>query len=259
MRPVVLCFSGLDPSGGAGLQADIESVAALGGHAAVVCTALTVQDSQRVYRFEPVRPELIREQAEAVLADLPVRAVKLGMLGSGAIAGAVAELLGRHPDIPVVLDPVLAANSGGSLAADDLAQGLFRLLPRAAVITPNSIEARRLAECDDLDTAVARLAGLGAAHTLLKGGHEAGALLVNRLYRGTTLVHESRVTRLPGDFHGSGCTLASALAAGLAAGLALTDAVAQAEAFVGHVLARADRPRPEGQYLPFRVTPARPS
>lgn len=253
MRPVVLCFSGLDPSGGAGLQADIESVAALGGHAAVVCTALTVQDSQRVHEFEPVSAELIRRQAEAVLADLPVGAVKLGMLGSGAIAKVIAELLARHPDIPVVLDPVLAANSGGSLAGDDLAQGLLRLFPLATVITPNSLEARRLAETGALEESVARLAQLGARHTLLKGGHEPGALLVNRLYQGVEVIYESASPRLPGEYHGSGCTLASALAAGLATGLDITSAVRQAEQFVAVALARADRPRPEGQFLPLRI------
>ncbi|MDF2446407.1 MAG: hydroxymethylpyrimidine/phosphomethylpyrimidine kinase [Moraxellaceae bacterium] len=257
MRPVVLCFSGLDPSGGAGLQADIESVAALGAHAAVVCTALTVQDSQQVHGFEPVSPQLIRRQAEAVLDDMPVAAIKLGMLGSGAIADVVGELLDRHPGIPVVLDPVLAANSGGSLAGDDLAQGLFRLFARATVITPNSIEARRLAETDDLDSAIARLAALGARHVLLKGGHEPGAMLLNRLFSGTTLLRESRIDRLQGEFHGSGCSLASALAAGLAAGLPLPEAVALAEEFVSMALRRADRPRDSGQFLPVRVTPVR--
>jgi len=253
MRPVVLCFSGLDPSGGAGLQADIEAVAALGGHAAVVCTALTVQDSQRVYGFEAVPPVLIRQQAEAVLADLPVAAIKLGMLGSGAIAGVIAEILEAHPGIPVVLDPVLAANSGGSLANDDLAQGLLRLFPRTTVITPNSIEARRLTETNDLDAAVVRLQASGASHILLKGGHEAGTTILNRLYGPSGLLAESHAERLPGEYHGSGCTLASALAAGLAAGLPLPDAVTQAERFVARALARADRPRNQGQFLPVRI------
>lgn len=254
MRPVVMCFSGLDPSGGAGLQADIESIAALGAHAAVVCTALTIQDSQQVHGFQPVPPDLIRQQAEAVLADLPVAAIKLGMLGSGAIADVVAETLKKHPSIPVVLDPVLAANSGGALADDDLAQGLFRLLPLATITTPNSIEARRLAGNDDLETAVARLAERGAHHLLLKGGHEPGSLLVNRLYRGTSLIAESSTPRLPGEFHGSGCTLAAALAAGLAAGLDIPAAVTRAEAFVAIALQNADRPREQGQYLPRRIT-----
>lgn len=256
MRPVVLCFSGLDPSGGAGLQADIESIAALGGLAAVACTALTVQDSQRVYGFEAVSPDLIRRQAEAVLADLPVRAIKLGMLGNGAITDVVGDILTRHPQLPVVLDPVLVANSGGSLAADDLAQGLLRLLPRATVITPNTIEARRLAETDGLEEAVAGLVHLGARHVLLKGGHEPGERLLNRLYRQTECLYESSTPRLAGEFHGSGCTMASALAAGLAAGLDLVAAVQQAEAFVAKALGAADRPRPEGQFIPRRISPA---
>lgn len=253
MRPVVLCFSGLDPSGGAGLQADIEAIAALGGHAAVVCTALTVQDSQRVYGFEAVSAELIRQQAEAVLADLPVGAIKLGMLGSGAITAVIGTLLQAHPHIPVVLDPVLAANSGGNLAGDDLAQGLLRLFPLATVVTPNSVEARRLAQTDDLDEAVKTLLNEGAGSILLKGGHEPGPSILNQLYSPQGLIRESRTPRLPGEFHGSGCTLASALALGLAAGLELSAAVVQAEAFVARALQNADRPRPNGQFLPRRV------
>lgn len=253
MRPVVLCFSGLDPSGGAGLQADIEAIAAMGGHAAVICTALTIQDSQRVHGFVAVSPELIRQQAQAVMADLPVAAIKLGMLGSGAITAVVKELLESHPSIPVILDPVLAANSGGNLAGDDLATGLLQLLPLATVITPNSVEARRLTGLADLASAVDRLRELGAQHILLKGGHEPGDIIVNTLHGPHGALAESRMARLPGEFHGSGCTLASALAAGLAAGRPLADAVARAEAFVAGALGRADRPRDHGQFLPVRI------
>jgi hydroxymethylpyrimidine kinase/phosphomethylpyrimidine kinase len=256
MRPVVLCLSGLDPSGGAGLQADIETVAALGGHAAVACTALTIQDSQRVHGFTPVAPALVLRQAEAVLADLPVAAVKLGMLGSAAMAAAIAGLLARHPQLPVVLDPVLAANSGGPLAEGDMEAALLQLFPLATIVTPNTPEARRLAGTTDLVEAVSVLRGRGAAHLLLKGGHEAGAQLVNRLYGPHGLLAESRRPRLPGEYHGSGCTLAAAIAAGLAAGLALPAAVARAENFVARALAQADRPRATGQWLPVRVRPA---
>lgn len=258
MRPVVLCFSGLDPSGGAGLQADIETIAALGGHAAVACTALTVQDSQRVYGFEVVSPALIRQQAEAVLADLPVAAIKLGMLGSGRIAEEVARLLIAHPDIPVVLDPVLGANSGGNLAEDDLAQGLLRLFPHTTVITPNSVEARRLGETSNLSDAVTRLLALGAPQVFLKGGHEAGTTIINQLYTAQGLVRESSTPRLNGEYHGSGCTLAAALATGLAQGLALEAAITAAEHFVGRALAQADRPRKHGQFLPVRVQAGAP-
>lgn len=256
MRPVTLCFSGLDPSGGAGLQADIEAIAALGGHAAVVCTALTIQDSQQVFGFEPVSPDLLRRQAEVVLADLPVKAIKLGMLGSGAITQVVADVLKAHPHIPVVLDPVLVANSGGSLASDDLAQGIYRLFPLATIVTPNSVEARQLAETPDLEATIPRLLALGAKHILLKGGHEPGNSIHNRLFDANGLVRESLAPRLDGEFHGSGCTLASALAAGLAAGLPLASAVEQAETYIAKTLQQADRPREQGQFIPRRVFPS---
>jgi hydroxymethylpyrimidine kinase/phosphomethylpyrimidine kinase len=153
------------------------------------------------------------------------------------------------------LDPVLAANSGGALADDDLTQGLFRLMPLATIVTPNSVEARRLARTENLDEAVVELAARGTRHLLLKGGHEPGFLLVNRLYRGTDLVAESSTPRLPGDFHGSGCTLAAALATALATGLDIPHAVARAESFVAIALQNADRPRGQGQFLPRRITP----
>lgn len=260
MRPVVLCFSGLDPSGGAGLQADIETIAALGGHAAVICTALTVQDSQRVYGFEAVSAELVRRQAEAVLSDLPVAAIKLGMLGSAAIAEAIGALLKQNPHIPVVLDPVLAANSGGNLAHDDLAQGLLRLFAFATVVTPNSVEARRLAHTDDMEAAIKFLLAQRAKAILLKGGHEPGTTILNQLYSAHGLLHQSQTPRLDGEFHGSGCTLAAALALGLARGQNLVDAIASAEAFVALALQNADRPHAEGQFLPRRVplTPTLP-
>lgn len=255
MRPVTLCFSGLDPSGGAGLQADIEAIAALGGHAAVIATALTVQDSQRVYDFVLTDPQLMQAQAARVLADLPVSAVKLGMLGSAAAVRAVFASLTEHRHLPVVMDPVLAANSGGGLARDDLSTALLAALPQITVLTPNTLEARRLADCDDLAEAVRILTRAGAQAIWLKGGHEPGEQLVNRLYVHGELIQESRQPRLAGEFHGSGCTLAAALAAGLAAGLALPAAAAAAEALVRAALATADRPRATGQFLPRRIRP----
>jgi hydroxymethylpyrimidine kinase/phosphomethylpyrimidine kinase len=257
MRPVILCFSGLDPSGGAGLQADIETIAALGAHAAVVCTALTLQDSQQVYGFETVAPALIQQQAEIILTDLPIAAIKLGMLGSEAITNVIAALLRQHPHIPVVLDPVLAANSGGNLASDDLAQGLRRLFPLTTVITPNSVEARRLTGTENLSTAVENLFAQGARNILLKGGHEPGTTILNQLYNTKGLISESHTPRLPGEFHGSGCTLAAATAAGLAFGLPLRDAITNAEVFVAIALNNADRPHATGQLLPRRILPAR--
>lgn len=254
MRPVVLCFSGLDPSGGAGLQADIETIASLGGHAAVVCTALTTQDRNRVYDFLPVDPALINTQARTVLADLPVAAIKLGMLGSAATAAMLVQLLSDFPGIPVIIDPVLAANSGGNLASGDLQQSLLDLLPLATLVTPNTVEARRLAGTQDLDEAIRNLQSR-CQHVLVKGGHEAGESIINRLYSSDGLVLESHIPRLPGEFHGTGCMLASAIACLVAQGKRLPRAVSRAELLVGHALALADRPRPDGQFLPVRIQP----
>jgi len=255
MRPVVLCFSGLDPSGGAGLQADIETIASLGSHAAVVCTALTVQDSNRVYSFIPVDSTLLKAQARAVLADLPVTAIKIGMLGSVANVQVLGRLLANYPDLPVVLDPVLAANSGGILAGEQMMEALLNLLPRATLLTPNTVEARRLSRVDDLNEAVHILRARGSRHILLKGGHEPGEQICNRLYNEHGVVRESHWPRLPGEYHGSGCTLAAAIACLLAQGQSLRQAVELAEDYVATVLSRADRPRDSGQFLPVRIKP----
>lgn len=254
MRPVTLCFSGLDPSGGAGLQADIEAIAALGGHAAVVATALTVQDSRQVYGYALVDTALQHDQALRVLADLPVAAVKLGMLGSAAAVDNVLSVLTDYPNLPLVMDPVLTANSGGSLAGDSLIAAVLYALPRVDVLTPNTLEARKLTGCDDLDEAVACLTAHGARAIWLKGGHEPDEQLRNRLYVEGKLMRESLLPRLSGEFHGSGCTLAAALAAGLATGLALDVACARSEAFVSRALVQADRPRDGGQWLPRRIS-----
>ena len=256
MRPVVLCFSGLDPSGGAGLQADIESIAALNAHAAVVCTALTIQDSQQVYGFETVDTDLLYQQAQKVLADLPVKAIKCGMLGSHQTVEVVKRICQQYPHIPLVLDPVLAANSGGSLTLDGFIDTLKTLFAFAHVITPNTLEAERLT---DLLTAtneaelIQALLKQGAQSVLLKGGHEQGQMLRNRLYQQGQLVQTSQWPRLAGEFHGSGCSLASAIAAGLAHGLSLPIAVTRAEVWLHHTLQQADFPHEHGQALPRRI------
>ncbi len=253
MRPVTLCFSGLDPSGGAGLQADIEAIAALGGHAAVIATALTIQDSQRVHGFQLTPPALMQEQAACILADLPVATVKLGMLGSADAVRTVFASLASWRQLPVIMDPVLAANSGGSLAREDLRQAILAALPDVAVLTPNTLEARLLADCQDLDEAIRRLTVAGARAIWLKGGHEPGDILINRLYEHGCLTLETRQSRLPGEYHGSGCTLAAALAAHLAADPDLHSAITRTEAYVRAALLAADMPHLGGQRLPRRV------
>ena len=255
MRPVVLCFSGLDPSGGAGLQADIETIAAFGAHAAVVCTALTIQDSQQVYGFETVRAELLQAQAEKILADLPVKAIKCGMLGSIETIAVIEGIARAHPHIPLVLDPVLAANSGGGLTAGDFIQHIHRLFALATVITPNTVEAQRLSSFHlphQEAELIADLTQQGANAILLKGGHESGLMIHNRLYQHGKLSQSSQWPRLAGEFHGSGCTLASAIAAGLAQGLSLGVAITRAEVWLHEALKNADKPHADGQSIPYR-------
>ena len=254
MRSTVLCFSGLDPSGGAGLQADIEAIGQTGSHAAIACTALTIQDSQCVYGCESVSPVLLRQQAEAVLKDLPVAAFKSGMLGSVENLQVLASLLTEHPDIPYVLDPVLVANSGGSLGDPaTLVHAFKQLLPRASLITPNSIELRQLAGCNDLQQAIQILFGQGARAILLKGAHEHEPHRIRHaLYVDGVVVSRSVWPRLPAEFHGSGCSLASHIAGLLAQQVELKDAVQRAELWLHRTLRHADQPHATGQRIPKR-------
>ena len=216
--PVVMILAGNDPTGGAGIAADIETVVSLGCHPAPVITALTVQDTHDVHDLLPVEPELVLAQARAVLADLPVAAFKIGVLGSADNAAALHELLISHPDIPVVLDPVLAAGGGTALANGDLIEAIRDLLlPLTTVLTPNSIEARRLApEADTLEACCMALLARGCRQVLLTGGHEPADEVVNTLYGNNRRLESWRWPRLPGEHHGSGCTLATAIAALLA-------------------------------------------
>jgi hydroxymethylpyrimidine/phosphomethylpyrimidine kinase len=240
--PTVLVFSGHDPSGGAGQQADIEAIAAQGAHAAVAVTCLTVQDTINVRQVEAVAPELVIAQAEAVLADQRVAAIKLGLLGNGAIVTAVAALLARHPLIPVVTDPVLVATGGGQLAEADLIPALKgTLLPRTTVLTPNVAEARVLTGLNDLAGCGEALMALGARYVLVTGGDEPTAEVENRLH-GPDGQQLFRWPRLAGPFHGSGCTLAAALAARLALGEPVEIAVERAQAYVARTLAAAFQP-----------------
>lgn len=253
MRPVVLCFSGLDPSGGAGLQADIEAVGQAGGHAAIACTALTVQSSQRVFGFVPTDKKLLIEQAMAVVGDLPIACVKSGMLGTVDNIVALSEFLTARP-YPYVLDPVLVANSGDSLGDVATLVGAFeKLMDKATLITPNTVELRALGESDDLDIALDNVFKKGAKAVLVKGGHEnTGEFLYNRLFVNGELAYESKVVRLDGQFHGSGCSLASHIAGRLAVGDDLVTAVKTSEHWLYGVLKNAESPHRAGQTIPKR-------
>ncbi len=251
--PVILCLSGHDPTGGAGIHADIEAIAAAGCHSASAITCLTVQDTHNVRRLSPVEPELFRQQAQAVLEDLPVAAIKIGLIADAAICLEIANLLQKYPHIPVVLDPVLAAGGGRELAAETLVQSIrMQLLPHIELATPNSLEARRISGRDGLHESAQEILALGCRNLLITGTHESGGQVVNTLYQGSIENRQSwEWPRLPGSYHGSGCTLASAITAGIARGLPLAQAVASAQEYAWNSLQHAHS-FGSGQALPNR-------
>ena len=252
-RPAVLCLSGHDPGGGAGVQADIETVLSLGGHALTLITAYTVQDSANVTAVRAADLSLLREQAAVLLSDVKVSAIKIGLLGDVGQIAFIVELIERA-NAPVVLDPVLRAGGGAELASTPLIDELKRtLLPRVDVLTPNAAEARRLAPGSaDLDAAGAALVALGARNVLITGGDESGEAVVNRWYRSDGSPRAFSWPRLAGPFHGAGCTLASAIATLLARGLPVGQALADAQAYVHRTLQRAIAPG-RGRRIPDRA------
>ncbi len=251
--PVVAILAGNDPSGGAGIAADIQTVSALGCHPAPVITALTVQDTRNAYRVEAVAPELVVEQARAVFADLPVRAVKIGLLPTADMAAAVAGLLAEHRHVPLVLDPVLVAAGGADLAEQALVEVLLdALMPLATVATPNALEIRRLGGATgDRASRAAALLARGCRWVLVKGADEDTPGVENALY-GEGFESTYRWRRLPESYHGSGCTLASAIAALLARGRPVPVAVQEAQRWTIDALQAGFRPG-GGQWIPRRI------
>lgn len=264
--PIVLTFAGSDPTGGAGLQADIMTLSSMGCHPLSVVTAITVQDSAGVEALFPVDADWVADQARALLEDMPVAAFKIGMLGSVENIAAIAEILSDYPHIPLILDPVLASGRGDELASEEIIAALTELLlPQTTILTPNSLEARRLAldediEDDDPDLAecARRLVDAGSEYVLVTGTHETTPKVINTLYSDAGVVRADSWDRLPGSYHGSGCTLASAIAANLANGLDIPDAVRDAQEYTWQALAGGFRPG-MGQHFPDRFFWARES
>jgi hydroxymethylpyrimidine/phosphomethylpyrimidine kinase len=253
--PVVLVVAGNDPSGGAGMAADLQAITALGAHPAPVITALTVQDTVNAAAVEPASAGLVAAQMRAVLDDMPVAAVKIGLLATAAIAGAVADTLSRWPGIPVVLDPVLVAAGGARLAEDALVDTILsRLCRLTLLLTPNALEIRRLAPmATDQPERAARLREAGCRYVLAKGGDEAdrGTGEVHNTLYGPAAPRHFRWPRLAGSYHGSGCTLASACAARLAFGDEVETAVLRAQTATQAWLEQAFAPG-RGQRVPLR-------
>jgi len=260
--PIVLTFAASDPSGGAGVQADILTLASMGCHPLSVVTAITVQDTLGVEGVQAIDAEWVADQARCLLEDIPVDAFKIGVLGSVEIVAAIAEIVSDYPDVPLVLDPVLASGRGDEFTTDEMIDAIRELLlPHTTIVTPNSMEARRLANVDDdpdatLAQCAERLIAMGAANVLITGTHETTPDVVNTLYAKSGVVRTDTWARLPGSYHGSGCTLASAIAAMLANGLDLPDAVREAQEYTWHTLQKAYRPG-MGQHLPDRLFWAR--
>ena len=234
MVATVLTFAGLDPSGGAGLQADIETIAALGGTALPIMTANTIQNTQSFLESQAVDPDWLKRQTQHLLKDITPDAIKIGLLSSIEAVNVIHKIIidDLPNDIPVVLDPVLRSGSGTDLSNDDLLHVIKeKLLPLTTIITPNNHEARTLTGCDSLDEAATKLIETGCHFVQITGADEAEEQVENRLYGQNGLIEVYNFEKLPDTYHGSGCTLSSAITVLLAKGQNLRSAVAQAQEF----------------------------
>lgn len=241
--PQVLVFAASDPTSGAGIQADLLTLASLGCHPLTALTALTVQDTTGVRSVHPVSAELLEQQARAVLEDMPVAAFKVGVLASVENVLAVAEITSDYPETPLVFDPVLTSGRGDELSGEEIISAIREiLLPQTTLLTPNAPEARRLAESDDdesepsIDTCAQRLIEMGVQYVLITGTHENTAQVINTLYGPEGVIRRDEWERLPGSYHGSGCTLASAITGCLAGGASLEDAVRDGQDYTWQTL-----------------------
>ena len=262
--PIVLTFAASDPSAGAGLQADILTIASMGCHPLTVVTAITVQDTSGVDDVQSIDAELVMNQARTLLEDMPVAAFKIGLLGSVENIAVIAEIISDYPDIPLVFDPVLSSGRGDELANEDMLDAMRELLlPQTTILTPNSLEARRLIQDEDNDEdnpdlaeCAKRIIQLGCEYVLITGTHENTPKVINNLYGEHGLIRSDSWPRLPGIYHGSGCTLASAIAALLANGLPMEEAVREAQEYTWETLKYGFRPG-MGQHIPDRLFWAR--
>lgn len=246
-RGRVLIIAGSDSGGGAGVQADVKTVTALGGYAATAITAVTVQDTNHVYDVHPVPLGVIAEQIRVVLHDIGADAIKIGMLGATAVVATVAEAIETYgAGIPVVVDPVMVAKGGEPLLPDNAVEAVEReLAPRAALVTPNAPEASRITGLpvetpDELAAAGAAMVEEGAAAVLVKGGHLPGPEVTDVLVAADGVERRWRDPRIESrSTHGTGCTLASAIATGLAQGLELEPAITRARQYLRTAIERA--------------------
>ena len=250
-----MTFSASDPTGGAGMQADIMTLAALDCHPLTVLTGITVQDSSHVYRLDPLLGDLVKAQAQTLLDDMPaIAAFKCGVLASTENVRIVADIARQNPHVPLVVDPILTSGRGDILSAPAVrAELLSELFPLATLITPNCQELRELTQANPQLTSAqcaSRLLRTGCRYILLTGKQKENTI-VNRLYSPAGLLRSDDWPLLQGDYHGSGCTLATAISALLARQLRVEDAVFQAQWYVQQYLRHAQRPG-SGQWIPKR-------
>jgi len=252
-KPTVMCFSGLDPTGGAGIQADIETLFSSGCHCAPIITASTVQNTQNVSASIPADPTLVIQQARAVLEDMPIKGFKIGFVGSVECIQVIHTILNDYPDIPVVLDPVIAAGGGYELSNNDIIEAILTLLvPMTTVLTPNIEEIRRLAPtADTVEACANEVLDSGCRHILLSGAQAGTPEVVNHLFSTHLAPRLYTWPRLEHVYHGSGCTLAAALAGFLSHEVSLPDAIQQAQRFTWEALSYATR-MGMGQPIPNR-------
>ena len=252
VKPAILCFSGHDPSGGAGIQADTETLASHQCHTCSVITSLTDQDTRNVKNLIPQEKQNFIDQATTLFADFNISAIKIGLIGSAGIAEAIQIILEENSKIPVILDPVLVAGGGKLLSNEDLTAIIGDLLlPYTIVLTPNSQEARKLTGHSHLDECGISLLQRGCKYVLITGTHEDSPSVCNRLYHQNELIETFSWDRLPGSFHGSGCTLASSIAASIAHGLDPYHAILEAQEYTWNALNEAYAPG-QGQLVPNR-------
>jgi hydroxymethylpyrimidine/phosphomethylpyrimidine kinase len=263
--PCVMTFAATDPTGGAGLQADMLTLASIGCHPISVVTGVTVQDTVGVEGVMALDADWINDQARTMLEDVEVAAFKLGLLGSVENIAVIAEIMADYPDVPLLIDPILTSGRGDDLTNEEMQAAMCELLfPQATLITPNSIEARRLAFYDEgdeikytsLEESAQRLLSMGAEYVLITGTHERSLDVVNTLYGTEGLIKAYHWERLIGSYHGSGCTLTSAIAACMAHGLTIEEALQEAQEYTWQTLKNAFRPG-MGQFIPDRFFWAR--
>jgi hydroxymethylpyrimidine/phosphomethylpyrimidine kinase len=252
--PVVLCFSGADPTGGAGIQADIEAIASNGAHCAPVVTSVTVQDTSNVAEFVPMPPELVVAQARAVLEDMPVKAIKIGMIGTAEVAEAIASILRQYPKLPVIYDPVFSSEGNDQLSQPDLIPTvLSQILPLTRILTPNIFEVHQLSPGADTPSAAAMgLLDSDCDYILLTGTHGKTPDVVHSLFADHRELKTFHYKRLPGKYHGCGCTLAASLSALVAQDMPTINAVHQALDYTYKTLQHA-RQLGMGQQHPNRL------